>query len=166
MKPHLKTASTYFVIVLMLPFFVIGLILSAYTVVNGQLPPGAIGVFGGRIGEVIQCTCSGGAVISVGGPRPGRFRFVPGASLLYEYGQIKSIGVWVLGNYSTPTPCKVLVCPCGFLTCCCAIVPHKGNIQIVGTSLTGGDPPLNAPKLNIVLPDDAFTQSTTDGVSN
>jgi len=122
------------VMLFLFPFFVAGLVFLGSRAVYGQLPPGAIGVFGGLILDVTQCTCTGGNVIDVGPPRAARVYFVPGFSILYEYFQIKKPGAWVLGTYSPPTPCLKLVCPCGKLACCCVIVPHQGNIQIVGTS--------------------------------
>ena len=123
--------------ILLLPFFIRGIAFLGIGVAYGYTP---YGVFGGRITQVIQCTCNGGHVIGVGSPgigtsnplRPGRLRFVGRG--LYEYGQIKKVGAWVLGTYDPPTPCLRLVCPCGAFACCCKVVPHEGNIRIVGTS--------------------------------
>lgn len=118
------------------PFFIIGLVGLANPLVYGQAP---YGVFGGRIGGIIQCTCNGGHVLIVGPPGigtsnplgPGRLRFAPG-SILYEYGQIKKMGAWVLGTYAPPTPCLkwIWVGRSHF----CIFIPHSGNIVIVGTS--------------------------------
>lgn len=52
--------------------------------------------FGGPITFIETC-CLGDQILTVGGPRPGRFLFVPLASQLYREGMIKE-GSWVLGN--------------------------------------------------------------------
>jgi hypothetical protein len=132
-----KTIAQYFVMVTMLPFFVMGLLLGTYTIVHGQVP-GISSVFGGRIGDILKCTCKYGThghIFSVGSPRPGVYHFKPGARL-YPYGQIRSIGAWVLGNYSAPTPCLLEIpCPNSY---CCIPIPHRGDVQMVGTSLGAG----------------------------
>lgn len=132
-KKHKNTLLLVASMIVLLPSFIMGLLLTGFTVVHG-LPSGATGVFGGRITSVTQCTCTGGHVITVGPPRSATLYFVPGLSILYEYGQIKKVGAWVLGNYTSPTMCLRLQCPCGKSGCCCVPVSHQGNIQIVGTS--------------------------------
>ena len=134
LKKHKNTILLIGSMVVLFPSFVIGLLLAGFTIAHGQLPSGATGVFGGKITSITQCTFTGGHVIEVGPPRSATVYFIPGLSVLYEYGQIKKIGSWVLGNYTAPTLCLRLQCPCGKSGCCCVPVSHQGNIQIVGTS--------------------------------
>lgn len=114
--------------ILLLPFFIIGLVLFGTDIVYGQLPGGAIGLFGGKLLGTIQCTCNGGHVMIIGPPRPARVRLVPGFTKVYPYGQTKREGAWQLGIYSKPIICLVRA---GLF---CIPVEHQGNIMIIGTS--------------------------------
>lgn len=89
---------------------------------SGTLP------FGGRVTFVEYCTCSGGAVVTVGTPRGGRFLYLPGSTRVYEYYRIPVVGVWLLGNYRP----GVGICLAGDKLC--SPIPHQGLITIVGTS--------------------------------
>ena len=117
------------VMVLLFPFYVLGLVTWGEHIATAQLAGGAIGVFGGQIGGIVQCTCTGGHVISVGPPRPGVFHVVPGFSQVFKYGQTKRPGAWVLGTYVPPSPCLKRI------GAFCVPVPHQGNIQLTGTTL-------------------------------
>lgn len=128
------------VMVLLFPFYITGLVsLGTLLVHAGSGPPlpppieipggGGSGVFGGQIGGTIQCTCTGGHVMTVGPPRPGTFYLAPGYSQVFEYGQTKRPGAWVLGTYTPASPCLKRV---GRF---CVPIPHQGNIQLIGTSL-------------------------------
>lgn len=86
------------------------------------------GVFGGRIGAVIFCSCSGWTWFSVGLPRPGQLILTSYSTPpFYEYRRIAP-GVWTLGTYLGLTVCRTPppLCP----------VVAVGNIvELMGTSL-------------------------------
>ncbi len=54
--------------------------------------------FAGPITSVLQCTCSGGAVVIIGPPAGGRFLFKPGTSKIRPLGQIFKTGPLVIGS--------------------------------------------------------------------
>lgn len=85
--------------------------------------------FGGRQTNVVLCTCSFGAVVTVGPPRGGVFLYQPGLSQTYSFYQIPRVGPWLLGLYGPPGSCLI------FSGKGCAPVFHQGTITIVGTSL-------------------------------
>lgn len=64
----------------------------------------------------------------IGPPRSSAVHFVPGFTTLYPYGQVKSIGAWQLGINAGPSPCLY------FNGWHCVVVPHVGDILIIGTS--------------------------------
>ncbi len=82
--------------------------------------------FGGRIGGITLCTCSGGRALSIGPPKGGSLLLGPG-SRIYAYGRIAP-GMWVLGDYSGGGICFVRVGKY------CIPVPVKGTIIKIGTS--------------------------------
>lgn len=90
---------------------------------------GAILPFGGQITAVRFCGCSANVRITVGPPVGGVFIYQPGATVLYEYGQILRSGPWVLGNWSPGGACLI---PSGKG---CATLPSQGTMIQVGTSL-------------------------------
>jgi len=127
-----KTIILSLVTLLLSPLFIIGAASLGSNVAYGQRPPGAIGLFGGRLLGYIQCTCSTGHVMYIGPPRPAAVHFVPGFTALYEYGQVKSIGAWQLGINTGPSPCLF------FNGWHCVLIPHQGDILIIGTSFPVG----------------------------
>jgi len=129
-KSFIRNKKTIFLtltMLLLLPFFVAGLVTLGVQVAYGQLPGGAIGVFGGQLLDQIQCTCNGGHVMVIGPPSDARVRKVP-QTRVFEYGQTKKIGAWQLGIYDSPTVCLKK------RGVRCRKVPHQGNIMIIGTS--------------------------------
>lgn len=136
-----KFTTLIIVMVLLLPFFIVGLTSVAFDVVfpvvygNGAAGGGAfaggggaINVLGGTIEGIIQCNCSVGHVAKISPPRGGSLHYVP-ATDVRPYNQTKTVGAWQLGINKSPTPCLVHCAP--FI--CCA-VPHRGDVILVGTS--------------------------------
>jgi len=112
--------------ILLLPFFVVGLVSIGAPIVYGQLSPGATGIFGGQITGVFECTCSGSHLIWVGPPvGGGPFHFGPW-SIPYEYFQFRRPGAWVLGDLTPPTTCL-------FGPKCIPFSP-QANIRLIGSS--------------------------------
>lgn len=103
-------------------------------------PPGGTGgtaggttqvPFGGKIQSNFTCDCScGDILIEVGPPKGGSFLYSPCISQLYEYYQIYSTNVWVLGYASPGGTCWYYA---GIT--CSSKNAKDGTIQKVGTSL-------------------------------
>src|SRR3989344_3621495 len=101
-----------FLMAVLLPFFVVGLVFLGHSVAYGQTfnissLPSVFGVFGGRILTVIYCTCSPGQhVIVVGPPRPGRILITP-ATRIYAFGMVSKLGSYVMGTHTAPGVCLI-----------------------------------------------------------
>lgn len=91
--------------------------------------------FGGRVLWVEPCTCSAGAAIAVGPPRPGYFLFQPGISVLFSFYAFVPAN-YVLGTYIPGGVCLTGIPPA------CATVPTLGTVVLMGTSATPLSPSL------------------------
>jgi len=65
----------------------------------------ALGIpFGGPIITIIPCNT--GALITLGGPRPGQYMYMPGTRS-FLFGPPIHPGQWLLGLFGPPVPCVV-----------------------------------------------------------
>lgn len=83
--------------------------------------------FGGQIMEVFPCPCSNNTKLTVGPPKGGDF-MLEASTIIYDYGNVSTPGVWVTGLYE---PVGVCLIPSGDG---CATVPNSGSIYMIGTS--------------------------------
>ena len=100
---------------------------------TGRVKAASFGVpFGGKIRNVIVCTCPAnfGLQITVGPPRPGIFMYKPGISRLFSYFNIFRPGPYVLGIASGYNPCLQYTG-----TGCIPLSTGGPLIRLVGTSL-------------------------------
>ena len=63
--------------------------------------PGERG-FGGAIAGVRQCTCSGGWLLTITAPAPGKFLYKPGSAKIFPFGNLLKTGPFVLGSAKAP----------------------------------------------------------------
>jgi hypothetical protein len=63
--------------------------------------------FGGQSTNVYYCNCSFNYRIMVSPPVGGTFMYQPGATTLYQFGQIYRTGVWLLGLTGGSVSCMV-----------------------------------------------------------
>ncbi len=89
--------------------------------------------FGGLSYFVFTCTCSNNFAIyfddlTISPPVGLPLIYQPGATILYEFGNILSEGTWILGTWQPGGACLYHV---GKI---CAILPTEGTMYMVGTS--------------------------------
>ena len=103
---------------------------SGTTATSGSSASGSFGTpFGGMSTAVFYCNCSFNFRIMVSPPVGGTFMYQPGATILYQYGQIYRTGVWLLGLHSGSASCLIYV-----VKGCSNIGTHP-LMYMVGTSM-------------------------------
>ncbi len=85
------------------------------------------GAFGGRVLNVIPCTCSFGLMLTVGPPVGGTFIYQFGSSTLYK-NYSPTTGNWVLGTTLGRSTCLV------YAGTSCVSVGNGALIRKMGTS--------------------------------
>ncbi len=95
---------------------------------GGSTGSGAVKPFGGKSEQITYCTCSDAILHKVGPPVGGNFVYVPGQTTLYEYYQIYTSGVQLLGNYQSGGQCLV------YRGTTCSEEQVDGTMTQVGTS--------------------------------
>lgn len=110
-------------------FMASGIALGQFSAARGLLRGGDM-PNGGPIVFEIPCSCSGGHVIQVGPPRPGRLLVQPGITRVYKFYR-PHVGSWDLGLAFPGGQCLVPNPVDG-----CHSVPVDGTQLIMGTSLT------------------------------
>lgn len=95
---------------------------------GGSTGSGAVKPFGGKSQQITYCTCSNAILHKVGPPVGGNFVYVPGQTTLYQYYQIYTSGVQLLGNYQSGGQCLV------YRGTTCTEEQVDGTMTQVGTS--------------------------------
>ncbi len=91
--------------------------------------PGERG-FGGMITYVRPCTCSGGWLLTISPPAPGKFLYKPSQTKLFPFGNLLKKGPFVLGSAKSP---GANICQYGSCADPSAEKPD-GVIRWIGTS--------------------------------